>query len=480
MIYDFYNISTEGVGVNYGDLDVIEIESLFSDLIHAIKSGRMKSSLDLKKTKITKKILESIDKIIEKRFGFKSTHLGTEHTIYATVLASPRFSTSLDENNEQTLEDIERMVGRDIRNRGQTDLELATSLEEDYIPILKNKVANSYRLQEALFGKGITIDFDKGRISGGGEELNIVFAADFVSLVNVHGATSKEITAILLHEIGHAFTHISYMYRKFKNATVVMESFLESLGKSKKKTDVVKIMGKELYNMKQTKTSTEMGVKVAEHSVEYIYSKDTQSYKDSEQLADQFAARFGYGVEISSVLARLTLSSKSMESVFLDMFLASAVQMVIFFLITGGIFTNIMGVALMVGGLAIAFLSMYVIVKIYGYMVNLTVGDGDSNKVTYDVMFDRVNKVRLDIIRQLRLGLLSKDHYAQAINNIDTLVRVMRKFKDNKQLTASIGSNSIFVKDSYTYTRALKVIEELSENSLHVSANRLKTLTTRT
>lgn len=103
--------------------------------------------------------------------------------------------------------------------------------------------------------------------------------------------TSGEITAILLHEIGHVIASDTMVHR-FKRAKEYMLAKFDSR--------VRKIM-----------TSNPIATKIMVLPMTQIYSNQFNVQLLNEQKADNFAVREGYGEELYSVLGKLVIDGKS-------------------------------------------------------------------------------------------------------------------------------------------------------------------------
>ncbi len=468
----FDTLSLENIHTQVDDPIVKTIEEAFTKLKSFIEYDNVGSTITLFRRKSSKKIIDDLDKALSKRFGLNLKHLATSQTLYATMTVSPGVNTVLDKDRSETMESLKsflRECDRDGECRSDKNPSDIINFDTDFGTVIRNSINSVNSLSKSISTKGVTIDFENAKIDGLNSNITFFLLADFFTLLSKHSLdlTPLEVTAILLHEIGHDFTHIAYSYRKIRSTTGLLES-LTDLADGKDTLKKIKLISKEKLG-KDIKSNDviEAHVELFKNYIGNSGVDNMTSFTDSEFLADQFASRFGLGAELARSLNNV---NKMMMVDPLAIAIIFAILAFVYTLILSMIVTLALTIGAIVGVATIFF--MVILPRI----MDLLLGGSDTKETTYDSSLDRLSRIRLDTIRQIKNMDLPKKITKLYLKSIDEMSDIVNENINNKSIFAAIGDLSPWNVDRYTMTRTQKLIEEMNENNLHVNKNKLSIL----
>lgn len=327
----------------------------------------------------------------------------------------------------------------------------------------------------------LKIDLDRGYVNGG-------YLKDFRNRITLYSGlithpqvvlTAEEVTAATLHELGHCFNQyltlgeyvwlnyilqdgLDVLYGKKPNVyklEVLTEKGLERYCKDKNLLNEIKTSPTEANLRRAILTSY---VEAPRHHLSS--GSNTTSLKREEQMADLFASRMGYAR--ASVTAqvkadkydgtRFTMTS-SRFAVGEALKLTSAL---------GAVFTGFVGLAMPL--LLMPALGFYVVNRIVDFSEGTTY---------YDSPLERLNKLRRDLVAQLKV--LSKDPDTEK-RIIDDIKVIDNLIVDYKQRTTIWELTTTLLSPYHRRQRHQRAKEEqlerLLNNDLFVNASKLNTL----
>lgn len=253
-----------------------QLEGLFTE----IKNTYIKPDINMPAA-MADKFASRMSKMIFDRFGLKCKVVYNEHMAAIMPLYANRNHVFLDSWNK----------GAEI---------------EDQIKFL-----------EKLKNQRGYIDLAKAKISGRYSEYEHTLYVNYDDFFSANMLTPSEATGITLHEIGHAFYNISHSDRWHSANQILADLALTTV--NKKNTDRTHIYREiEKYNDKIKKEEIDKMMTGEPVVAGYIWHKyiaegnfnsngstiknSTYDQTSCEQMADNFAARFGYGREVISGL----------------------------------------------------------------------------------------------------------------------------------------------------------------------------------
>jgi hypothetical protein len=340
------------------------------------------------------------------------------------------------------------------------------------------------KLLKTMNFKAGTIDLKKAQVGGAfSEYIHDLWFDVYGNYVERH-MTSAEMTAVLLHELGHAFTYYEFSDRMDSTNQVLAHLAQEIVGKNDTKKrvyhfkELIKINGMDdnaFDDLMEENSRTILGLKLFQRYMGIVRSQmPNESYDEtaSEQLADNFAARFGYGRELISALERLTGESvtnskvtRFFVNVIIMMYLIMFAAIFIFFVIMG---LTAAGGAVMLYPAAVCFLMIATMLS----------ASGEKNiDRTYDdtkIRYTRVKHQYVEMLKTLKLDNEKTKTIVQQIKYMDRIIDKQIIFRP----WLSKFANFLFSEHQKTKDdiEIQQLLEEMAHNSLFVKAAELRSM----
>lgn len=455
----------EAIRMQTGDKVVDELTDQIANIRSIVKEG---STLD---GSITDCVLK-IEEILYKRFGFKVEIDPTSDAGAAMVMHGFNTDTGLI-NIKQLMEELRYCKG-------------------GIVDKIKNNVN---QLDKWLMDNGVVVDEDKARIDNLPPKFKAHLLFNFKGLINgtFFGNTNKQLTdreivAIMMHEIGHAYTFISYSYKTRKTRIAFEDAMRDNLKKGKDFKSSFILAYKENINpginaeeLKNKNIVTVMTTCYRDGIGTWGFDGSNRSNTDAEFAADQFAARFGLGADLATGLTKisetfyLNFAKTNMFIPFFALF-AGIVATCLKFMSTLGIFVGLFG----------AIVAALVCIVVFGCLALLLTGWADTLPLTYDSDSRRIERIYNDYIRQLRTHSINDIKVKEALINqadvIKTTIDVYKKYgqyggnrSDGKGFFQSLV-NAMFssVKQARDLEIYDSILEDVMENDLHLEIARLE------
>ncbi|EIC2604793.1 hypothetical protein LAB17_002147 [Salmonella enterica subsp. enterica serovar Newport] len=270
------------------------------------------------------------------------------------------------------------------------------------------------------------VDLEKGRVYGIFEELKIRSAITYELLTATEPFLPEEKAAIMLHEIGHAFTFLETLSETVRVEASIMTVQRELLGTTDKvkRIELAKALNKTLdTNVDVNKISDSddgsvwYTVYVSNKAMQLRNVNNAGRYTDvaSEFMADQFATRHGGGEYLVSGLAKMfrlygTNSMKSKTMFWLSFIKDATVTILIAISFTS---VNILGMAIFVAAMALAVWL-------------------DPTYSIYDNDMERFRKIKQDLIIRLKDRDLPSDIRSTTLDTIKTIDETLSAMNNNR------------------------------------------------
>lgn len=334
-----------------------------------------------------------------------------------------------------------------------------------------------------FFTKQGTVDLKNAKLSGAFSEIDHPVYCNFLALFRRTRLTNGQITAILLHELGHVFTQFEYANRLTRTNQV-----LASLGKTikagkkasevyelKELKDSAKLTDKEIDSILNSDSNMVLGYKLF-RTLYGKYESDTKidiyNQTSSEQLADNFAARFGYGREIVTSLDELDKSvwenirsANKMYRIWIMFEQLSIFQFALILIFPMAWFAPAISVVI---GATVYYLFFILLCN--------WIGAGTSKKdFTYDETKIRYKRVRDQYIEMLQQIELPKSELSKIINDIKVMDDIIARTERSKGLFDTI-KDILFKKDKEAVTEMdlQQLVESLTHNDLLLKSAEFK------
>lgn len=479
------NVSMEMIKDQLNDPIVSLLIEEFSKIISHGKAQNYRTAKAYFESDVTLKCFENIDKALTKRFGMKFKHVSTEYSLYAVLTNSIR-NNSINKDFEDNFEEIKKEVKVILSKKNENDLKSTDEInsDKDYSDIMYRYKKSIDSLISKAGMDGVTIDLENAKIIGlPNDFVNFLFISPNL-LINYLGLTAEEITACLLHEVGHAYTHIEYSARSLQTVSVLIDTINANRGKKKDifkiiYTDALKKDPKDLNGNQQA-----VIYRVIEESFKSILSinNNDTSNSDSEHLADQFSSKFGMGLHLTTGLNKMHKSGYELNNITIGSAISTIISLAAFFLFLKYIISISIVLELLI--ITIFYMIILAISIIVIFILNIIFNDnkGKVNTGTYDSDIRRIERLKNNVIRQLRTLDLPKDQMKSLISNVEMIKITIDQLASiyPKDDIGIVDKMYRFLSKNVQNKLAMKdyamFIEDMMENELHLSAAKFKTI----
>lgn len=315
-----------------------------------------------------------------------------------------------------------------------------------------------------LHGRQGYINRKLARVGGYLSEVRHFMIIDFIALKE-YGITPSELTAIMLHELGHAFNGLED-HNKLESTNRAILDVLNELHENKPDKITYEFSNKATKKEFMEAAMSDNGVQkdfCAELAMEFLGTINSQmghgKYDETnfENMADSFAARFGMGGEIVSGLHKLNTA-------------------------TGQTFHNSAAVyATYYTVQVLLYTAMFLIIPVWGVVVYTLVMaylfKSDQGTMTYDFPLERYNRVKNTIINGTKKLNLPKEVLEDLLEQFYTITSIIDQTVQLKPLSTIIGDN-IFPssRKSAYYIDLQQKIEDSLNNNLFVKSAQLRVI----
>lgn len=433
----------------------LALSVMFEELMDKVKRNVYKSSNETRRSEYK----EKIENLIYDRFGIKTkVDLGA-YTAGAVIPFLMNFNHSFNEH-------------------------AATWREYGLLADQEKALAN-------IKSKEGTIDLARAKLGGFFSEFEHNMWLGVKVWVDI-GLQPMEGVAITIHEIGHAFTYYEFSDRMSSTNRVLSELAKEvsTTNDPKKKSYILKdldfgkklsdsdidtiinspnkiIIGARLFKLMHLSVKDQMDM--------LYYNRTT-----SEQMADNFAAKFGVGRYLVSGLDRLSHAyfdpdkyrSLRILNTTIDLVKATVlIGFTIFTLMSPVlILTAVGGGSIFMGVLGLLFLYFMIYVGLWS--------ERESNQyMTYDHLKDRYTRVRQQAIQELKDTTLDPEYVKNRLQDIELI---------DKAIESTVTYRSVFNllfrivssddRDAKATIEINRDLEALANNDLYLMSAKLSTL----
>ena len=463
-------ISTEMITPQVGDYVVDEMEKILTEIMSITQQCYIDgkgSSYNILKIPSVRELVERFDKVLFDRFGINIETTHCTSTLAAVIPVTAKKWNILND----FAQDLDTYG---IQLRGpDADVETVSN------KILKEAVDAQKELEKTLGTKSVVFDLNKAKIRGLPNSYRVQVLVNFMMAHEI-GLSARNMVAIILHEVGHAWTHLEYSYRNTRNTTVLLDSFLDNY-RNKNKTAKESLIlsyveatndtsAKSLIDKNAPSVALTLSKAYLGHCNQYLTGGYHASI-DSENLADGFASRFGLGAELTDALTKAHDKFKPLRYtavLITSIIVALCVYYAIALLCLGGFFGIFFG--------TIWFLiTAPMVITLYRLIFP---GERITETMTYDEIIKRFQRIKNQTVKTLRESDLKKEDMSSILDSIDTLEHMLENAKGkNTEWSGPIESIiRLFNSDKVEIKRLEQLTENLMENNLHIAAAKVKIL----
>lgn len=336
------------------------------------------------------------------------------------------------------------------------------------------------------------VDRDLGRVSGFFSTVDIPIWITKGLLVNQdrHGAykfTAEEVAAIILHEVGHAFSYIDSIARVYRR-NIILESHLTEFCKPgqdrKQKIKLIsylkaeKILGDTFKNdeIADLPNDKATAVIIQGQSMHSLSKQDPNSlcYDSTsfEAAADQYAVRMGAGVHLASGLGKmyekqyLGIWNRFVRFISFTFHLINLAWLTCNALLTFGLTEIVM-----------RWMSNYIPIWTITQYIERSLNIYFSS---YDQPKDRLERIRREIIGYFKSGKIDKDVQKRMLDQLDLITKQIKDSGIDNYDTSRVEYWMLrmfsFMRNNVSEKEKQQLREELINNSLYADAARFNTL----
>ena len=287
--------------------------------------------------------------------------------------------------------------------------------------------------------------------------------------------TNEELSAIVLHELGHVFTTCEYLDRSVKTnqaLSVMLKVMDKSSNYEEKKVIFTKAKEKISLDDDAFKTIIDSKDKnlvtlvVLNQQVEACKSELGASVYDvtsCEYLADQFAARHGAGRHLVTSLDKLFSRGMPVSSpIYMSMAVMSA---------------GVVATMLLVGGVAGLVASIPVVLLLTVTGID-TASKMDVGYIS-DNEFTRLSRIKHQMVQRLKDTSISKEEKKVIVNYLEEVEPIIKKYAGQNDVKLRNRIAFFFSKKhkyDFEFMRLQKDLEEMGNSDLFIMSEKLKQL----
>jgi hypothetical protein len=316
-----------------------------------------------------------------------------------------------------------------------------------------------------------TIDLKNGRVTGAFERMQCLMMLPMTFVIGKTRFTPEEVAAVTLHETGHAFTFMEFISRSAttNQALAGMSRYLDKSVSQEQRTvmfaraaDAMKLDAEKAKALKECKTPETLTTILLDRDIERSTSELGRSIYDvntAEYLADQFAARQGAGVALTTALDKIYRDYGQTRNAI--------------------IFSELFMITLDVTMTVLAFTAGSSIALCWLGLTFFSVIFTNKEDEIYDNPAARFSRIRQQLVQQLKDDHLSDEGRVVLVEQLERLDEINKNgaFVDKLSIFSGLA---YFFKPGYRaahkYEMLQKELEQLGNNEAFVQASRLKTM----
>lgn len=325
-----------------------------------------------------------------------------------------------------------------------------------------------YNFLDKVAKDGYTMDLKNAKIINPNKNQFFYINVDFYTFSAVNKMTSLELLGIIMHEIGHGWSELERTYLVYNNIFMLNDIIQEEYAKKNKTaTEAIKIFYKKSQLSEPNKIPKGITEVVIQATGEIMrgsnVANDTnQGLSNHEQMADEFASRFGLGTYVITGLQKMGLEPKYDER-----------QINVMERITQwGSISLTVGGALLQSGIGTMLVGGALPLLIGGLFFYSALRSFYSKGTIYDTMQRRYQRARNTTIRRLA-NITDPEVKKYILTQLEDNAVIMAKVNEyyNRGLRGLIAkwaqkANNV----AYQEYALAHLIEDLNANEIHVAS----------
>lgn len=333
------------------------------------------------------------------------------------------------------------------------------------------------------FNKSSKIDIENGKLYGLFSEMKTIIN---MSPEQTRTMEAREVAAVFLHEVGHAFTWYENIVR-INTTNFVLLELADVVSKNNTKEEKTVYLKKaEEFNMLRYGTADELArcetatKAITVYLSDFIFSNASASgshFYDTvtcEQMADQFVSRLGGGRYLVTGLDKIMIKYGAKVSLTHRFLVDILVTAVIGFLLLRNFKWKAVKNYILGGDIFDLFDAYVVIIGAALTLYNFLISRGtDNTNPTYDEMKVRIQRVKNDMINRLKNNKGEEDKNI-LIAQIEACEQIEKEYFQYKPII-TILANFVFRKgrDASIMYDLQRDLEEIASNPIFIRSVKL-------
>lgn len=452
---------------------------------------------------VAKEAKAKLNDILNKRFGINFVLLPDITGNACVFPVTPENFNVLNKYSENSrelimdaIDSIKAMTDEEGRKKEVNDASaMKMTTNSGILKIYESLLVSTDAIENTLKTSKVEFDLKNARIKNLPESMLAVMAIDFVDFFGQ--MSNEEILAIILHEVGHQFTHLLNMYRVARTNTVLKDTMKLTIDN---KIDKVNLTLSKEFNTtipNANNLDSEANYKEITIFIEKLIGGATYtntnesklSSRDSEALADQFATKFGLEKELLTALNKISLNYNDadlmlQEPLIYGFMIATTILIILTILLAivitmFGLYIPIMFKLLAQLALITSDIKGITMVITYAHLAfRFMMGDMDSWEMVYDDKKRRLERIRNDAVRNLR-GIITtgvdKALIKSKLDDIEEMEQIIASVRKGRSLIAILGE-MVFPWNRRQSTETLyqQTLENLEANKLTLLSEKFK------
>jgi len=272
--------------------------------------------------------------------------------------------------------------------------------------------------------------------------------------------TPKQLVAVILHEVGHAFYFYATLQRLVKNNSMLLDGLTNFTKGSKDDKSVVKEIVTSYDGTLSNKGLNSQAFEIVTKDIRNIMSLGGfgNHSSDFEELADAFVTKLGYGKDLADALDKITDYKPLIIS-------TSIINLIIVLLFQVTMTLSILAIPIA------EFYTGFLIVTMVLIIVT------DNGVTSYENFYERLESIKYNSIRMIRVNKLTKTEKKNIIKDIKDIDVKLKKYKNiSKPILASLvgmfaasDADKLFNPE---YIRN-KLLQSLQDNELYLHSEEI-------
>jgi hypothetical protein len=340
-------------------------------------------------------------------------------------------------------------------------------------------IKEDFDMMQRLKDVKSTVDLKNAKITGKINEHPHITIVDFKGFFKNVKVTPGELAAILMHEVGHAFT-----YLENTNKIVTINQALYNIANKKKTMDkakVFKIAFADLSKIDGTVTDKDIEQMLSDNSIiasfalyKFIAKNtnleslladpvDKNSYYNSENMADVFATRFGFGQELANGLSKAYNKDGEGRYHTEDTFLLLSLTTILSILAMS-VILFISGMVIVTGAAVLTIISVFTAIL-----------DERNKYKKADIRFQKIYNELVDSLKYIEMSNVEKKNIIMQLRQIKLNIDIVfvAPTPITEKLVLAVAKNS---RTNMSYDYQQDILEKLASNELFVKSVELELL----